>query len=313
MKISLNLLRTMTDCDWSHEKIAERLTMSGTEVEAVEARGRGISGIITSKVLDTSPVKGSEKLTLCIVDSGKDKFQVICGAPNVAAGQIVLFAPVGSKLPGGKEIGKAVIHGVESYGMILSEAELELTPESAAISVLSPNIKPGIPLERLVNYDDIIFDLEITPNRPDCLSHFGIARELQALGGGKCHLPDLHLQEISEPASKAVKIEIADPHGCPRYTGRVINDVRVGPSPLWLKTYVSYLGMRPINNVVDISNYVLMECGQPLHTFDYAYQAEASAGDGSGRVTLNGAQTTADIRAVAKPVLRHRLMVKPER
>jgi phenylalanyl-tRNA synthetase beta chain len=269
MKISLNLLRSLTDCDWPHEKIAERLTMSGTEVEAIEIKGRDISGIITAKVVSVDAVKGSEKLTLCKINTGKDSYQVICGAPNVAPDQIVLYAPVGSKLPGGKEIGKAQIHGIDSYGMILSEAELGLTPEAVVIAVLPFDTRPGTPLEKIVSYKDVIFELEITPNRPDCLSHLGIARELQALGGGKFRWPELQLHEISESASDVVKIEIADPHGCPRYTGRVIRSVKVGPSPLWLKTMVSYLGMRPINNVVDITNFVMMELGQPLHAFDF--------------------------------------------
>jgi phenylalanyl-tRNA synthetase beta chain len=269
MKISLNLLRTLTDCDWPHEKIAERLTMSGTEVEAIEIKGADISGIITARILSVDSLKGSEKLTLCRINDGQESCQVICGAPNVAPDQIVLYAPVGSKLPGGKAIGKAQIHGIESYGMILSEAELELTPEAAVVAVLSPGTKIGTPLEKIVNYQDIIFELEITPNRPDCLSHLGIAREIQALGGGQCHLPDICIEEISESAAEAIKIDIADPVGCPRYTGRVIQDVNVGPSPLWLKTMVSYLGMRPINNVVDITNFVMMELGQPLHAFDF--------------------------------------------
>jgi phenylalanyl-tRNA synthetase beta chain len=269
MIISLNLLRTLTDCDWPYERIAERLTMSGTEVEAIEIRGEDISGIITARVLTVDAVKGSDKLTLCKINNGKENYQVVCGAPNVAPDQIVLYAPVGSKLLGGKEIGKARIHGIESYGMILSEAEIGLTPEAAVIAVLPADTKIGTSLEKIVNYQDIILELEITPNRPDCLSHLGIARELQALGGGRCHLPDINLQEIPEPAAKAVRIEIADPVGCPRYTGRVIYNVNVGPSPLWLKTMISYLGMRPINNVVDITNFVMMELGQPLHAFDF--------------------------------------------
>jgi phenylalanyl-tRNA synthetase beta chain len=269
MKISLNLLRTLIDFDWPVEKIAERLTMSGSEVEAIEKKGEGISGVISAKVISVDSVKGSEKLTQCQIDTGSERLQVICGAPNVAAGQAVLFAPIGAKLPGGMKIEKAKIHGVESFGMILSEAELGLSPEADTISVLSVDIKPGTPLEKIVNYLDTIFELEITPNRPDCLSHIGIARELQALGAGRYHIPNTNLSEISEQASKAVKIEIADPIGCPRYTGRVIYDVRIGPSPLWLRTMVSYLGMRPINNVVDVTNFVMLEYGQPLHAFDF--------------------------------------------
>ncbi|HBC46887.1 MAG TPA: phenylalanine--tRNA ligase subunit beta, partial [candidate division Zixibacteria bacterium] len=226
-------------------------------------------GIISAKVLSVENVKGSDKLTQCQVDTGSKKLQVICGAPNVAAGQAVLFASIGANLPGGMKIEKAKIHGVESFGMILSEAELGLTPEADTISVLPADTRPGTPLEKIVNYNDTIFELEITPNRPDCLSHIGIARELQALGAGRYRIPDMSLAEISEQASKVVKIEIADPIGCPRYTGRVIYGVKVGPSPLWLKTIVSYLGMRPINNVVDITNFVMMEFGQPLHAFDF--------------------------------------------
>jgi phenylalanyl-tRNA synthetase beta chain len=269
MKISLNLLRTLIDCNWPAEKIAERLTLSGSEVEAIEVKGAEISEVISAKALSVDSVKGSDKLSVCQIDTGSGHLQVICGAPNVAAGQTVLFAPIGAKLPGGAKIEKVTIHGVESYGMILSEAELGLTPEADIISVLSSNIKPGTPLEKIVNYKDVVFELEITPNRPDCLSHLGIARELQALGGGRYHAPDIKITEISELASQTVKIEIADSLGCPRYTGRVMHNVRIGPSPLWLKMMVSYLGMRPINNVVDITNFVMLELGQPLHAFDF--------------------------------------------
>jgi phenylalanyl-tRNA synthetase beta chain len=292
MKISLNLLKKIIDCDWSYDKIVERLTMSGSEVEAIELTGRNISGIVSAKVLLCEPVKGAHKLTLCQIDSGSEKLQVICGAPNVAAGQTVLFAPVGSVLPGGIKIEKAKLLGIESYGMILSEAELGLTPEADVIAVLSGNIKPGLPLSDIVDYQDVIFELEITPNRPDCLSHLGIARELQALGGGKICFPSIKLAEASEPASDAVKIFIDDPTGCPRYTGRVIRGIKVGPSPLWLKTMVHHLGMRPINNVVDISNFVMMELGQPLHAFDYDLFSKPEvlvrrANDGEKFITLD--------------------------
>ena len=269
MNISLNLLRQIIDCDWSYEKIAEKLTLSGTEVEAIEHKGREIGGIIAAKVITKSTVQGSDKLSLCTIDTGKESLQVVCGAPNVDANQIVLFAPVGASLPNGVKLEKAKIHGVESFGMILSEAELDLTPEGDVIAVLPSDIEPGTPLEKIIDYKDTIFELEITPNRPDCLSHVGIARELQALGGGKVKYPDISLREISELAKDAIKIGIDDPDGCPRYTGRVIRGVKIAQSPLWLKMIVSYLGMRPINNVVDITNYIMMEMGQPLHAFDF--------------------------------------------
>lgn len=269
MKISLNLLKTLIDCDWSYDKIAERLTMSGTEVEGIEKKGENISGIISARVLSAEKIAGSEKLSVCQIDFGKGQAQVVCGAPNVAAGQSALFAPVGAGLLGGVTIENAVIHETESAGMILSEAELGLSDEDAGIAVLPSQVMPGTPLDQIVNYKDIIFELEITPNRPDCLSHLGIARELQALGGGCLRMPDVSLNEIDQQASEVVRIAIDDSVGCPRYTGRVIRNVKIGPSPLWLKMLVYYLGMRPINNVVDITNYVMMELGQPLHAFDF--------------------------------------------
>ncbi|MEE9553357.1 MAG: phenylalanine--tRNA ligase subunit beta [candidate division Zixibacteria bacterium] len=268
MKISFNLLQTLIHFDWSTEELADKLTMSGSEVEAIEVKGAEIEGIIAAEVTVAEKAPGSKKLSLCKVFDGQSEYQVICGAPNVAAGQIILFAPVGSRIPGMK-LEKAVIHGHESYGMILSEAELGLTENADEITVLSSVIKPGTRLGNIIDFKDTIYELEITPNRPDCLSHLGIAREIQALGGGKIITPDISLVEIDDSAADAVKITIDDPIGCPRYTGRVIQGVKIGQSPLWLKMIVYYLGMRPINNVVDITNYVMLELGHPLHAFDY--------------------------------------------
>jgi len=268
MKISYNILKTLIEFGWTPEELAERLTMSGSEVEAVEVKGADIQGIIAARVTSAVKVPGSDKLSHCGVFDGKRELKVICGAPNVAAGQIVLLAPPGSRLPG-MTLEKATVHGIESFGMILSESELDLTDNADQIAVLSPDIKPGTALEKIVDFKDTIFELEITPNRPDCLSHVGIAREVQALGGGRLELSNMSISEISEPASKAMKIIIHDPVGCPRYTGRVIRNVNIAPSPLWLKMIVYYLGMRPINNVVDITNFVMLELGHPLHAFDF--------------------------------------------
>ncbi len=268
MKISYNFLKTMIDFDWPADELATRLTMSGSEVESVERMGTDIDGIIAAKVTSVEKIAGSDKLTLCQIYDGQESCPVVCGAPNVAKNQIVLFAPPGSKIPG-MTLEKTVVHGVESSGMILSEAEIKLSDNEDEIAVLPPDIEPGVRLQKIVDYRDTIFELEITPNRPDCLSHIGIAREIQALGGGKLRSPSTDLLEIAEPAAAALKINIDDPDGCTRYTGRIIKDVKIGPSPLWLKMIVYYLGMRPINNVVDITNYVMMELGHPLHAFDY--------------------------------------------
>ena len=268
MKISYNLLKTLIDFNWPADELAGKLTMSGSEVESVEQMGAGIDGIIAARVTSVEKIAGSDKLTLCQVYDGQESCRVVCGAPNVAKNQVVLFAPPGSKIPG-MTIRKAVVHGVESSGMILSEAELKLSDNEDEIAVLPPDTKAGIGLEKIIDYQDTIFEIEVTPNRPDCLSHLGIAREIQALGESKLQLPDTDLLEIAESASSAINIIIDDPDGCPRYTGRIMSGVKVGPSPLWLKMIVYYLGMRPINNVVDITNYVMMELGHPLHAFDY--------------------------------------------
>jgi phenylalanyl-tRNA synthetase beta chain len=268
MKISYNLLKTLIDFDWPADELASRLTMSGSEVESIEKKGADIEGILAAEVSSVKKIAGSDKLTLCRVHDGRESYQVVCGAPNVANNQVVLFAPPGSKIPG-MTLEKTIVHGVESSGMILSEAELQLSDNEDEIAVLPPDITPGTGLVEIIDYRDTIFELEITPNRPDCLSHIGIAREIQALGGGKLKLPSSEVDEIAETAAAALNIGIDDPDGCPRYTGRVIRGVKIRPSPLWLKMIVFYLGMRPINNVVDITNYIMMELGHPLHAFDY--------------------------------------------
>lgn len=268
MKISYNLLKTLIDFNWPYDELADRLTMSGSEVETIEQMGEDIEGILAAKVTSVEKIAGSDKLTLCQVHDGHESCPVVCGAPNVAKNQMILFAPPGSKIPG-MILRKAVVHGVESSGMILSEAELGLSDNEDEIAVLPPDINPGARLDEIIDYRDTILELEITPNRPDCLSHIGIAREIQALGGGKLKLPSADINEIAETAATALNIGIDDPDGCPRYTGRVIRGVKMGLSPLWLKMIVYYLGMRPINNVVDITNYVMMELGHPLHAFDY--------------------------------------------
>ena len=268
MQVSFNLLKTLIDFNWSIDELAHRLTMSGSEVENIEKKGIEISGIIAAKVQSVEKMADSDKLTVCLLFDGKQKVQVVCGAPNVAADQAVLFAPPGSRIPG-MALEKTTVHGTESCGMILSEAELELSDNEAEIAVLTNSIKPGTALEKIIDYRDTIFELEITPNRPDCLSHIGIAREIQAMGGGMMRLPEFKLDEISEMADNVLSISIEDPDGCPRYTGRIVRNVKIGPSPLWLKMLLFYLGMRPINNVVDITNHVMLELGHPLHAFDY--------------------------------------------
>jgi phenylalanyl-tRNA synthetase beta chain len=271
MKISYNWLKELLDFEADAAQVAELLTMSGSEVEAIDQKGRDISGICSAKILDVKAHPKADKLTICLVHDGKGKIAVVCGAPNVKPGQNVLFGGIGAKIAGGKTLEKTAIRDIESSGMILAEDELGISADHTEIIELPEDIKPGTPLEKIVKLDDHILELEITPNRPDCLSHIGIARELKAILGGHIKYPKILLSESELKTADDLTIEIVDSDACPRYTGRLVSDVKIGPSPLWLKARLYYLGMRPINNIVDVTNYVMMETGQPLHAFDYAY------------------------------------------
>lgn len=271
MKVSYNWLRELIDFEADHAKLAELFTMSGSEVEAIEPKGQEISGIVSARILEVNPHPNADKLTLCLIDNGKEKIRLVCGAPNARPGINVLVGMVDSVIAGGRRLDKVKIRGVESCGMILAEDELGISGDHAGIIELPDEIKPGTSLEKIVKLDDWIYELEITPNRPDCLSHYGMAREIKALLGGRIKYPKITINEISSPTADELTIEIADPQGCPRYTGRLVSNVKVGPSPLWLKSRLFYLGMRPINNIVDITNYIMLETGQPLHAFDYRH------------------------------------------
>jgi len=269
MKISYNWLKELIDFETSPEKVAELLTMSGSEVEAIEKKGYEISGVVAGEIKTVDPHPQADKLTVCTVDIGSETPAAVCGAPNAKPGLKVLFAGVGSSLVDGNTLKKARIRGVESFGMILAEDELGISDDHTVVIELENNVKPGTLLENILPLRDYIFELEITPNRPDCLSHIGIARELKALLGGQIKYPDFNVTETGPDTSLDLTIEIDDPDGCPRYTGRLVSGIKIEPSPLWLKTRLNYLGIRPINNVVDITNYVLLETGHPLHAFDF--------------------------------------------
>lgn len=271
MKISYNWLKELIDFEADYQKLAELFTMSGSEVEAIEPKGQEISGIVSARILEVSPHPNADKLTLCLVDLGKEKITLVCGAPNARPGINVLVGMIDSVIAGGKRLGKAKIRGVESCGMILAEDELGISADHGGVIELPEDIEPGTSLDKIVQLADWIYELEITPNRPDCLSHYGMARELKALLGGRIKFPKIKLNEVSPDTAENLTIEIADPNGCPRYTGRLVSDITVGQSPLWLKARLFNLGMRPINNIVDITNYVMMETGQPLHAFDYRF------------------------------------------
>jgi phenylalanyl-tRNA synthetase beta chain len=272
MLISYNWLKEYVIFSLSPFQLADRLSLSGSEVEEVVEKSLDIPNVIVGRVISSEKHPNADKLSVCQVDVGEAALTIVCGAPNVAEGQTVAVAKEGAQLPVGIKIQKTKIRGVASEGMICSEQELGLAEESEGIWVLPENLPLGVPLEKALNFEaDSILDIALTPNRPDCMSHIGIAREVAALTENEMQKPQIRLQEIAEPASEQIAIEIQTPESCPRYSARVIRNVKVGESPNWLVRRLEAVGMRSINNVVDITNYVLMETGHPLHAFDLEF------------------------------------------
>jgi phenylalanyl-tRNA synthetase beta chain len=271
MKVSYNWLKDFVEFDIDAFTLAEKLTLVGFEVEDVIKKSLDYPGIIVGKVLKKERHPNADKLTVCKVGvNGGDLLTIICGAPNVAEEQIVPVALVGSELPNGMKIRKAKIRGVESEGMICSREELELEKKSEGIWVLPDNLAIGEPLAKALAFEtEYIIDISVTPNRPDVLSHIGIAREVAAIAGKSYHIPQAKVPEIAEKTADYVRVEILSPETCPRYAARLIRNVKIGPSPDWMVKRLEAVGMRAINNIVDITNYVLMETGHPLHAFDY--------------------------------------------
>ena len=302
MKITYNWLKEYVDFDWDWRELVERLTMSGLEMETALDLGERFQGVVVGRVTEVSPHPNADRLSVCRVDLGDASPEtIVCGAPNVAAGQLVPIIRPGFQLPTGTDIRRTRIRGVESAGMICSEVELGLGEDAEGIIVLPDTCQIGAPFAPQTGLDDIAIDFEVTPNRPDCLSVVGIAREVGALAEVELRVPSATVHESGEPASVAAAIEIEDPEGCPRYAGRVIRGVRVGPSPDWLRHRLLAVGQRPINNVVDATNLVMLELGQPLHAFDLERLDQRRivvrrARPGEHLRTLDGADHTLDER-----------------
>ena len=268
MKITYNWLKEYVPFDWDWRQLLERLTMAGLEEEGVEDLGQRLDGVVVGHVLECGRHPNADRLSVCQVDVGDEVHTVVCGAPNVAAGQKVAVILPGSSLPDGTKIRRAKIRGVESSGMICSEVELDIGTDGSGILVLPEDAPIGVPFATSAGLDDVVMDFEVTPNRPDCLSLLGFAREVRALTGAEISMPPSQVEEGGVAAAESIAIAIDDPKGCSRYVGRVIRGVSVGPSPAWLQNRLRAVGLRPINNVVDITNLVMMELGQPLHAFD---------------------------------------------
>lgn len=286
MKISYNWLRTYVDLDETPGSVAELLTMVGLEVEDLASYGGSFDGVVVGHVLSTRMHPNAEKLTLCNVDlGGATPVQIVCGAPNVAAGQRVPVATVGAKLqlrkpedPAERQtvtLRRATIRGEVSEGMICSEDELGLSDDHSGILVLAPDAEVGQPLSGYfaaigLESRDSVLDVAITPNRPDAVSHIGMARDLSAVTRRPLRLPTAPMPEPGGEAAARIRVSIDAPDGCPRYAAMLVRGVRVAESPAWLKQRLTAVGLRPRNNVVDVTNFVMYECGQPLHAFDYA-------------------------------------------
>ncbi len=272
MKLGYKWIREFVKVDRGADEVAKALTMSGTEVEEIvhEAIPRSV---IAARIVEVKPHPDADKLKICMTDTGSGILQVVCGAPNCRDGMISAFAPIGTDLGGGMVVKKARIRGVESFGVLLSERELGLTDDHTGIMEIEADLKPGDVLIDALNLEDWVFGINITPNRGDELSVIGIARELSALFGAELKLPGNPLSEDEAPARDVLSVEILAPEGCPRYAARVIEDAHIGKSPFVMRRRLFQAGVRAINNIVDITNYVMLEYGQPLHAFDYTFLA----------------------------------------
>jgi phenylalanyl-tRNA synthetase beta chain len=276
MNISYNWLKQYIDLDLSPEETEEKLTLSGLEVEGIEQIGSDFEGFVVGEINEVKSHPNADKLQICDVNLGNEEVQIICGAKNVAKGQKVPVATVGSTLPVPMDDGsylkikKAKLRGEASHGMICSESELGLSDDHSGIMVLNSDLQVGSSLKEALNVDkDTIFEIGLTPNRPDASCHVGVARDLSAITGKPLNNPYSELKPEKGSLDDHISISIKDEEKCHRYVGIMVRGVEVKESPAWLKQKLTAIGLRPRNNVVDITNYVLHEIGQPLHAFDY--------------------------------------------
>ncbi|MFN7453924.1 MAG: phenylalanine--tRNA ligase subunit beta [Pseudobdellovibrionaceae bacterium] len=272
MKISLKWLNEFVDVqDYlkKPEALAELLTRAGLEVEEISNKGKDLSHVVSALILEKGKHPNADKLSLCQVTTGEGVVhQIVCGAQNHKQGDRVVLALPGAVLPGNFKIAQAQVRGVDSGGMLCSLKELGLAKESEGIVILSEDAPLGKPIAEVLGLDDVTFELKVTPNRADCLSHYGLAREVSCLLGRELKSFQAKPELSSGLTSDEIQVDLRAIDLCPRYTGRYISKIKVGPSPVWLKSRLESVGLNSINNIVDITNYVMMELGQPLHAFD---------------------------------------------
>ena len=293
MIVSLSWLGEYVSVEMDVPSLSHALTMAGLEVDAVWDRYAWLETVPVGRVDDVQRHPNADKLTVCRVNIGDREVEVVCGAPNVRPG---LFAPLalpGTVLPGGFKLAKTSIRGVKSHGMLCSEKELILGEGKRGLMELDDSLTPGAPLNQALTLSDHVFEIGLTPNRADCLSIVGVAREVAAIQKTELKLPDFSLENKGNDIAKMTSVAIQAPGHCPRYAARLLKDLKIGPSPFWLQDRLLSVGLRPINSIVDITNFVMLETGQPLHAFDFDRLAEnrivvRTASDGELFVTLDG-------------------------
>ena len=274
MKVSLSWLEKYVSVDMDIDRLVDALTMVGLEVESAANRYAYLDSVLVGRITAINTHPNADKLRLCDVDIGDRALTVVCGAPNVETDMHVPVALPGTVFPDGSVLQHSVIRGTSSAGMICSESELGLGLDAAGIMVLDPKLPAGKKLQPALALSDTMIDIDLTPNRPDCLSVIGIAREIAAIQNTSIRYPDYHIADAGKNIAELTSVSIEAPDFCPRYTARLVVDIEIGPSPYWLQDNLMSIGMRPINNIVDITNFVMMETGQPLHAFDFDQLAE---------------------------------------
>lgn len=277
MLVPVKWLKEYVDIDMDTKKLCDKMTMSGSKVENVEKKGVGIKGVVIGQIVDIQPHPNADKLVVVLTDIGDKKIQIVTGATNISVGDYVPVALDGAELPGGVKIKRSELRGELSEGMLCSQEELAIPksviPEKVkdGIWILSEAYPLGKDVVEVLDLEDEVIEFEITSNRPDCLSMIGIAREVAATIGSPLRYPKVEIKESEEKANDLIKVIIEDLEGCHRYVARVIKDINIKPSPEWMQRRLANAGVRPINNIVDITNYVMLEYGQPLHAFDMNY------------------------------------------
>ncbi len=292
MKVSISWLKDYIDIQLDAAALADALTMAGLEVDSVSDRYAYLQSVLVARIAEVNPHPNADKLTVCRVETGDGSRTVVCGAPNVSEGMLAPLALPGTVFPGGNQLEKSVVRGEKSDGMLCSDLELGLGVDGSGIMALEPSLTMGDRLADALGLTDTVLEFDLTPNRPDCLSVIGIAREIAAIQKTQLKYPDYSLKDKNNAIAGLTSVKIEAPDHCPRYSARLVENIEVKPSPFWMQDRLLSVGLRPINNLVDITNYVMMETGQPLHAFDFDQLAQnrivvRTAQDGDTFVTLD--------------------------